>query len=416
MSTTRTARLLCHPCILCTEFIAFLAASLSPAFAGEQEMRAALARISQQEAEYRAALSLATTDEQRASIIPPSTDEAAAALWKSVRTKTGTKEVPVTPPASLRKAENTKPSATRQAPTYEFEEDWAAPAVVWLLSHPDALAGLFPDAPQKLAHTAHDLLDSVLNKHYSSPLVAELCPRFAENTDEQVYDVIKKIYEKNEDPTARGAAALAMSIMLSNPSLAAEEGGQAQIRAKRIFLIRQALNTSPEDASFGNASLTEVAQEQIYRIRRLSVGVIPPQVTLTAPDGTPSVFPSPGKHTLLFFWSPAEDVGLTVMQKQQALLKRYPDLVVCPIVQHMEPEQLNAMLKEQEIAVSYADDTKGTAATAYRIRQLPHAVLLSPSCRILFTGYPDMQLQTALDRAFTPQQKEEKKSSVKIGE
>ena len=415
MSITHTVHLLCHPCILCTEFIAFLAASLSPTFADEQEMRAALARISQQEAEYRAALSLATTDEQRAAIIPPSADEAAAALWKSVRSRTGTKEVPVTSPTSLRRAENAKPPATRQVPTYEFEEDWAAPAVVWLLNHPDALAKLFPDAPQKLTQVAHNLLGSVLGKHYGSPLAAELCPHFAENTDEQVYEVLKKIYEKNTNPAAKGAAALAMSIMLANPNLAAEEGGQAQIRAKRIFLIRQALNTAPEDASFGDASLTDVAQEQIYRIRRLSVGVIPPQVTLTAPDGTPSVFPSPGKHTLLFFWSPTEDVGLTVMQKQQALLKRYPDLVVCPIVQHMEPEQLNAMLKEQEIAVSYADDTKGTAATAYRIRQLPHAVLLSPSCRILFTGYPDMQLQTALDRAFTPQQKEAKKSSVKIG-
>ncbi len=416
MSTTRPTRLLCRPCILCAESIAFLAASLSPVFANEQEMREALARISQQEKEYQAALSLAATDEQRSAIIPPSADEAAAALWKSVRSKTGTKEVPLTSPVTRRGTQNTKTPTTRRVPTYEFEEDWAAPAVVWLLNHPDALAKLFPDAPQKLAQVAHNLLDSVLNKHYTSPLVADLCPHFAENTDEQVYDVLKKIYEKNTDPSAKGAAALAMSIMLANPSLAAEEGGQAQIRAKRIFLIRQALNTAPGNAFFGNASLTEVAQEQIYRIRRLSIGAIPPQVALTTPNGTPAVFPTPGKHTLLFFWSPAEDVGLTVMQKQQSLLKRYPNLIVCPIVQHMQPEQLSAMLKEQEIAVSYADDAKGTAATAYRVRQLPHAVLLSPSCRILFTGYPDMQLQTALDRAFASQQKEAKKSSSKIGE
>ena len=162
MSITHTVHLLRRPCILCTEFIAFLAASLSPTFADEQEMRAALARISQQEAEYRAALSLATTDEQRAAIIPPSADEAAAALWKSVRSRTGTKEVPVTSPTSLRRAENAKPPATRQVPTYEFEEDWAAPAVVWLLNHPDALAKLFPDAPQKLTQVAHHLLHGVL--------------------------------------------------------------------------------------------------------------------------------------------------------------------------------------------------------------------------------------------------------------
>ena len=365
---------------------------------GEAEMKSALEYWSQREAEYNAALSVATTDEQRASLPPPSATDFAPRLWKAVRNQTGTREV--TAPG-VRQTKGKETSATRKVPTYEFEEDWAAPAVVWFLNHPEALAKLYEKSPKKLATYAEALLDSVDNKHYSSPLIGGACAKLAENTGAQVYAVLEKIYERNTTPAVRGAAAMAMSIMLANPNLAEAGGGRARVRAKRIYLIRQALNLSPEDAKFGELTLTQVAEEQIYRIRNLGVGTIPPQLKLTDSSGQSNTFPVLGKVNLIFFWSPAEDVGLSIMKKQSALMKQYPSLELCPVVPHSESEQLQGMMTEQGILTCYMDDEKGTAGSAYRVNQLPMAVLVDEHARILYLGYPDMQLQAALNECFS---------------
>lgn len=374
------------------------------AYGSEAEMKSALEYWAQREAEYNAALSVAASDEQRASLPPPSVTDFAPRLWKTIRNQTGMREV--APVSGGHRANGKEPSAARKIPTYEFDEAWAAPAVVWFLNHPEALAKLFEHAPKKLVTYTEALLESVRNKHYSSPFIGEACARLAENSGAQVYAVLEKIYDCNTDPAVRGAAALAMSIMLNNPTLAEGSGGMAHVRAKRLYLIRQALNLCPQDARFGSLSVTEVAEEQIYRIRHLSVGTIPPQLKVTDGEGKVSSFPVLGKVNLLFFWSPAEDVGLSIMKKQSALMRQYPELEVCPIVPYSQPDQFRSMMTDQEILSCYMDDEKGTGGQAYRVAVLPTAVLVDEHARVLYIGYPDMQLQTALNECFaSPQRK-----------
>ncbi len=368
------------------------ASQLCPA--DEQSMNQALDMWKQQEAEYQAALSVATTPEQRKSLPPPSTGEVAAALWKAVRTRTGTREVPLQP--KERRGKNAG-KETRKVATYEFDEEWAAPAVVWFLNHPDDLAKLFEDSPQKLPTYAQALLESVKQKHFSSPLIADACAVLAGNSSKDVYDVLQKIYTQSTHQAARASAALAMSVMLANRNLVDEEGGPARARAKRLSLIRQALQLAPQDQKFGSVSLTDAAQELIYRIRRLDVGAIPPQLKLSDTQGAEQLFPVAGKPNLLFFWDPSEDVGLSIMQKQASLQKQYPQLVLCPIVVHGEREEWLKMLHDNGVQICYMDDEQGTGGRAYRVSQLPHAVLVDEHARILYSGYPDMQLQTALN-------------------
>ena len=359
--------------------------------AGEKEMKAALDVWQQRQAEYNAVLSVTTTPEQRDSVPPPSADEVAPALWKAVRKQTGTRKVASATRRGYEKAE------LIDVPKYEFDEEWAAPAVVWFLNHPETLAKMYERAPQKLATYAKALLDSVRDRHFSSPLIGEACAKLSENTGADVYSVLQKIYERNSSPAARGAAALAMSVMLTNPALVGEEGGAAHARAKRIYLIRQALNLAPQDAMFGTASLTDVATELIYRITNLDEGTIPPRMTLTDPQGKECLFPVVGKANLIFFWDPSEDVGMSIMQKQAVLLRSYPNLVLCPIVVNGDRESWLRMMQSHGLSICYMDDERGTAGKAYRVEHLPHAVLVNEQARVLFYGYPDMQLQTALD-------------------
>lgn len=381
-------------------------------WAGEKEMQRVLDNWQQQVSEYEAALSLATSDAQREEITPPSAEDFAAALWKTVSGQTGTREelvqaTPPLPPAAMSPEELRKwRAANKQAPTlrtfktYEFEKEWAAPAVVWLINHPDAFASLFGSDTRRRAYFAQALLSSVRRVHFNNPLVADICPRLAESSLSEVYSLVEKIYEQNPSPAAKAKAALALSIMLGNPSLAGTESGRAQAHSKRVFYLKRALNTAPEDTQFGNASLDDVALEQIYLLKNLSVGSIPPQFTAYTTDGSKITFPKVGKPNLIMFWDPSEDVGVSIMSKQKSLASRYPDLVFCPVVPHGDSEELLRILEENGIVSTYMDDDKGTAGTAYRVSQLPFAVLLDSRAHILYIGYPNMQLQTALNTLF----------------
>ena len=365
--------------------------------ATEQEMQQALALWQQQYAEYQAALSIAKTDEQRAKLPPPSAEDIVPALWKAVRRQTGTREEALPPSARRDRKDGAR---TRKVDTYEYEEEWAAPAVVWFVNHPEALAKHFEKNPARLSSIAEALLDSILRVHFNNPIVAEVCPKLAESTNAKVYEIVEKIYARNPSAATRGCAALALSIMLESPSIAAAEGGHARARGKRLYFLRQALNLAPDDATFGSVPLTQVAMEQIYRLRNLAIGSIPPQFSVTDQQGKSVTFPIQGKANLIFFWSPSDDLGLSIMSKQSALRKKYPNLELCPIVPHSDADEWRTILQNNGIETCYMDDANGTVGVNYRVNRLPTAVLVSDSSRILFIGYPNMELQTALDSFF----------------
>ena len=377
--------------------VALLCAWAMPSLqAGEKNMQQDLAHWNQQLAEYQAAVSLAATEEQRADITPPSAEEYAPILWRTIRARTG--ERLETPRASKPGKE---PAKARKIATYEFDNAWAAPAVIWFINHPDAFAKLFENDPKNLSLFAEALLDSVQRVHYAHPQVGEVCHKLAESTSAKVFEIIEKIYNHNENPTARSCAALALSCMLAAPTLSAAEGGDARARSKRLYYIQQALRLAPEDARFGSVSLTEAAQEEIYRLQKLTPGKVPPQVTVATPEGKSATFPVAGKVNLLLFWSADEDVGLSIMSKQVALMTRYPELILCPIVPHEDTASWLSMLQQQHITTCYMDNAEGAAGLAYRVRRLPLAVLINENARIIYIGYPNLQLQTELDNLFS---------------
>lgn len=372
--------------------------SLAPAVADQAAMQDALNRWQQRWSEYEAALSVAQTDEQRAAIAEPDGADVAATLWKSISAKTGERDEMVEPGAEERmqgaKAELHKVS------TYAFEEAWAAPAVFWFINRPQQLARLFEGKPRQLSFYADALLKSIDKRHYNSPYIAGACAKMSESPSVRVYKILEKAYARNQDATARGCAALAMSIMLTNPTIAAAEGSEAVARAKRIFFLKQALNLTPEKARFGNSTVSEVATELAYVMRHLSVGCIPPQIRVRDMKGQESSLPIPGKTMLIFFWSVDEEVGSRMVAKGDSLKRQYPGLEFCPITVHQDTESWSTRLQELGITHCYMDKADNSGGMAYRVRQLPLAVLINERCQILYIGYPDMKLQTALTAHF----------------
>lgn len=383
---------------------------LQPTHADESSMNAILNQWHQQITEYEAALSLATSDARRELITPPSADDIAPALWKAVRASTGTRlvQLPPEPPVLVRDKATGKlvPKKSNNAPrskkvkTYEFEQPWAAPAVAWLLSHPEAFAKVFGQDSNAMSAYTQALLNSILRVHYAHPCMSEICPALAGSTSPEALKIAEKIYEQNPDPTAKACAAVTLSILMANPALSAGEGGQAQSSAKRLYYIKQALHLAPENAKYGSLPLDSVMQEQLYHLRRLVVGMAPPRFAATGLDGRSLQFPVKGKCNLIFFWSPDEELGLSIMRRQMDLLKRYPDLVLCPLVPHGDADEWKELMQAHNIGICYMDDAQGSAGTDYRVAQLPLAVLTDSHSAIRYIGYPDMKLQAALDDCF----------------
>ena len=388
---------------------ALLAAlSLVPGFftlhAAEPAMRAALSKWEQQMTEYQAALKVAKTDEQRAAVRIPDGKDVAGELWRSICRKVGERDELVSPTAAERM--NGAVDEVKKVPIYEFDQPWAAPAVVWFLNHPQIFAEIFNGRQRQISYYANALLESVNRTHYSSPFIADACAKLSESQSVRVYEMLQKIYTRNPDMTARANAAMAMCIMLSNPAIQGAEGSAAMARGKQLYFLRQAVTNSPEDAMFGSRSLSEAVLDMAYVLHHLSVGTIPPQLQLIGMDGQPATFPVPGKPNLIFFWAPEESVGLRVVTRQNQLAAQYPGLVFCPITVHRDLTEWKTELSRHGIVANcFMDDADNSNGLAYRVSQLPMAVLVGPDSKILFIGYPGLPLQSALDTLYADSQK-----------
>ena len=81
----------------------------------------------------------------------------------------------------------------------------------------------------------------------------------------------------------------------------------------------------------------------------------------------------------------------------------HPGLEIVPVTYFATPDTIQQM-QQDGISFTYFDDEKGTAARAYRIATLPTVVLVSAGCNILYSGAPNLELQTRIDACLKEQE------------
>lgn len=376
-------------------------------------MNRLLSEWQQKVTEWQNAVQAASSPEAQAAIPAPDVAATAPSLWMSISAQTGTRRETVTRGKGRKRREE---SVT--VPAYEFDQPWALPGIIWFLQHPESLSAAFDEEQQHQVTYYVEALVKALNRvHFANPAIRELCPVMAQNSGVREYELMQKIYNRNQDATTRACAALAMSLMLNNPMISGVEGSAAMIRGKRIYYLKQALLMGEPSTPFGASTLGEVAAEQTYRLRYLSEGCIPPRVRLRAMDGRNVACPAEGKLNLLLFWTPEEPAGAALLGQLDKLKEKYPDLEVFPIAPFQTPEALQqAAQSVPGMQQSYIDDSKGSAGLAYRVSSIPAAVLISNRSTILYIGAPGVQLQTALDAATKPQQPNRAKVTIEPAE
>ena len=312
---------------------AALAGSLA-ASATEEDMTRVLNVWNQQYSEYKAALQFAEDAEARAQIKEPDGAEIAEELWKSICGKTG---------------ERRGAKDTERKDTYEFQEAWAAPAVIWFVQHPAGLAQALSKKknPQKeIAYYADLLLDSLHHVHYAHPSMRDVCAKLAEGSTAREYEILEKVYSRNQDKDARGCAALAMSIMLTNPLISSIGGSEAEIRAKRVYYLKQSLTLTQDSTMFGNAKLSEVASEQAYHLRYLMTGSVPPQITVKDMHGAAVKVPQQGKPHLLIFWAPDAEAGGDIVRGIDKMRTAHPGLEIVPVTYFATPDTIQQIAQQ----------------------------------------------------------------------
>ncbi len=392
---------------------AALALPFSPLMAAEEEMNRLLSEWQQKVTEWQNAVQAAGSPEAQAAIPAPDVAATAPALWMSISAQTGNRRETVTRGKGRKRREE---SVT--VPAYEFDQPWALPGIIWFLKHPESLSAAFDEEQQHQVTYYVEALVKALNRvHFSNPAIRELCPVMAQNSGVREYELMQKIYNRNQDATTRACAALAMSLMLNNPMISGVEGSAAMVRGKRIYYLKQALLMGDPATPFGASTLGEVAAEQTYRLRYLSEGCIPPRIRLRAMDGRNVACPAEGKLNLLLFWTPEEPAGAALVEQLDKLKEKYPDLEVFPIAPFQTPEALQQSVQSVPgMQQSLIDDSKGSAGLAYRVSAIPTAVLISNRSTILYSGSPGVQLQTALDAAMKPQQANRAKVTIESAE
>lgn len=378
----------------------FSSLAVSPVFGSEAELKQALSQWEQRMQEYHAAVQNATTPHQKAAIPHPNTEDVAPAIWKAISAKTGTR----TESINVINDEGRRVKQDVTVSTYEFDEPWAAEGVVWMMQNPNAFAAAFAKKKEdRTAFYGEALVKSIERVHFASPAIRHICPTLALNGSTQEYEILQKIYNRNRDAATRASAALGLSLLLNNPMVSTLEGSEAMSRGKRIYYLKQALLLAPKGTAFGNDSLENVAMEQAYRLKNLSVGSIAPALKLKDLQGKMHQLPVIDKHNLLIFWSPEEAGGTHIVSQQKKLTQQYPDLQVFPIAPFQTPEVQEKLPETTGVSHTLIDDSNGTVGHTCRIHAVPTAILIGPDSKILYYGAPNLQLQTALDRAYAEQ-------------
>ncbi len=356
--------------------------------ANEIEMQRILSSWNQQQQKHVKALRDATTDEDRQALLAtvPLPNSIAKDLWKSMSKRTGTRLIPG--------VKGTK-QPDRRVPTYEYDEAWAAPAVIWWLQHSDQLKTVMK--PSAVEGTLRSLLNSVERIHYIHPDMADLCPTLAESASARSYDILKKILQSNSNPRSRAHAALAMSLLLKHENVSSIAGTPAQALGMRLAYIRYALENAPAQDYFGRLRLEDIAIEELYLLNNLTLGAIPPQIHVTSAQGQTEALPVVGEAQLFYFWSPLDAGSIALLRTAASLKSQFPYIKFKAITAGITGAEIAANPDMALEHVEHFVDTEGKAIQAYRIPKAGFAVLISPKARLLYIGEPNMKLQAAIN-------------------
>ncbi len=362
--------------------------------ASEQGMKEALKQWDQEMSEYQAAVDNTKDEAQRNILLanPPSGESIAKKLWKETYYRIGTREI--TEKKTSAPKNRFDIAKVKKIPVYAYEETWAAPAIAWWLTHPQALGSILTQ--QQCSRVIAAMIDSIERSHFDKPCMADVCAPLSSLSSMQAYECLKKIHMRNTDMAAKANAAMGLSLMLNKAPIRSIEGSEEMADAKRIYYIKEALSIAPKDCLFGNARIEVTANEQIHLVTKLAPGRVPPQISVMDGEKRQLMFPIPNQAQILLFWSPDHQESIALLRRSGDLAAKYPQIKIIPIAVGVDQDGIKQCYELQGITIPSYSDQDAAAAKEYRVAALPYVAFLGNENTLVYLGYPDLNFQSKI--------------------
>ncbi len=254
-----------------------------------------------------------------------------------------------------------------------LDKEWALPYITWLI----------PNLKSVDAKGLEPIRQCIEGPHLFSGEVGKTVIALATLGGPDAVKLAKTVKEKNPDPRVKGECSLALALMLSG----VDDG--PQITKERLQLLRDAIIHSL-DSKYGDTTVGEIAEEEIYRIQHLSKGRTAPELVGVDEQGAAMKLSDyRGKVVILTFWSSSD----AEYAKTIELLRGMKDALA---KQEIETIGVNTdtLEKLRELAGSGAvtwknfSDPKGATLQLYRINNMPTTYVLDKKGAIVYSGVP----------------------------
>ena len=263
-----------------------------------------------------------------------------------------------------------------------LKSEWTMPYAVWLLNFHTEIK------PQDVLH----LMGFVEDHHMKSPELGKFSialvgagvshPQKAQTLGLMPKKIgfIEKVVKNGPLKVVQGEASLALSAMLGRMS------AEPVVTKRRFDLLRRAIIDSA-DSKINDLTVGDLAKEEIYRITKLSKGVVAPELTGTDSSNTAfNLSDYRGKVVMLVFWSSWEEY-LRTLQFLTGVQKQHQGSVleIVGVNRDTLPNLRELVKADKTVGRTFSDPT-GKLFGVYRVVNAPWCYVIDQKGVIHYNG------------------------------
>ncbi len=264
-------------------------------------------------------------------------------------------------------------------------EDWTLEPAAWLLRAAPGVLSTNPDGTTSptFAKETESILKAVETQHLNSPKLTPICMAMVALHDPRSLAILEKIQAKHPDMKIQGVAALAAAMILKT------FGDEGEVMRKRLTYLRKAIVQSA-DVDLGGATVSKLAEDELYIIRFLTKGRIAPDLEgMDCANRPLKLSDFKGKVILLMFWNSDMPDAERVAQITNELGKKFHERPFQIIgVNNDTVEKLRSLEGSNTITWKNFSDPSDKLSGEYRVGVRPLVYVLDGERKIHYAGNP----------------------------
>lgn len=264
-----------------------------------------------------------------------------------------------------------------------LNEDWSIPYAAFFLNITRNLTivGADGNVAPGFTEERQRIVEIFTKNHLKKPGIGPFCIALADSGEPHALPLLEKIITENPDDLTKGVAALGASLLLKNL------GDAPEVMKKRLNYLRVAI-INAADQNIGGISVADIASDELYIIRYLSKGRVPPDFSGADVAGrVVRLSDFKNKITIVLFWDAKTADTDKVIQLTNRLVDKYVGKPVA--ILGVTPESL-ARIRELQadgsIKWNNIIDPADKIAGEYKITARPLAIVLDEKGIIEYTG------------------------------